>query len=155
MVKRKKSGRSQRTKPSTNRRGALEVVEKRLVARAFNDLIASSKVVGVDGRTEKRRARLLRDLAGDGVKALKPIHVLGLVRELMELGETLGAIRKVRSVPRPRPSSPELVALVARLHVAYAFPGVVYRFVGVGDDVLARAGVVGLAKKRGRPKRSP
>lgn len=155
MVIRKKSARSPRTKSAANRRGAPEVVEKRLVARAFNDLIAGGKAVGTDGRTEKRRARLFRDLAGEGIKALKPIDVLGRVCELMELGETLGAIRKVRSVPRPRPSSPDLVALVARLHLAYAFPVVAYRFVGVGDDVLAKAGVAGRAKRVGRPKRSP
>ncbi len=126
------------------------MVEKRIVARAFNEMLSPTKAkvkATHDGRTERRRARLLRDLTGEGKKALKPLKILGMVADLIELGETLGTIRKARAVPRPRPESPEMVALVERLHAAYAFPSVAYRFVGVGDGVLAKAGIKPRARK--------
>lgn len=125
-----------------------------MVARAFNDLITGGVGIGSqDGRTKKRRARLFKELSGKG-KPLKPVDVLGRVAELLDLGETLGSIRKARSAPRALPSSPELIELVQRLHAAYAFPVVSYRFVGVGDEVLAKAGIEGAAKRRaGRPRK--
>lgn len=74
---------------------------------------------------------------------------------MLSLGETLGSIRKVRLVPRAVPSSPELIELVQRLHTTYGFPVVTYRFVGIGEEVLSKAGVgAGPTKKRaGRPKK--
>ncbi len=157
-ITRKKSARKPRAaKKAENRRGSPEAIEKRRVARAFNDLLgAGAAAAKVDGRTEKRRARLLQDLSSESKKELKPIDVLNHVKELIALGETLGSIRKVRSVPRPRPVSDESVELVKRLHVAYEFPLVAYRFVGIGDDALKAAGVIEGAKKaaRGRKRKA-
>ncbi|MBK7401998.1 MAG: hypothetical protein IPJ34_38565 [Myxococcales bacterium] len=159
---RKKTTRKPRAKKAAaeNRRGSPEAIEKRRVARAFNDLLGGNvSAKKIDGRTEKRRARLLKDLSSESKKELKPIDVLSHVKELLELGETLSSIRKVRTVPRPRPADDDAVALVKRLHAAYAFPLVAYRFVGIGEDSLTKAGVkeggaAPPAKRRGRKKKA-
>lgn len=149
------SGRSR----APNRRGSPEAIEKRRVARVFNDILggrgaASSKL---DGRTEKRRQRLLKELeAGKtrGSRELKPLDILQHVQELMDLGEPLSSIRKVTKVKKNAVASDSIVGVVERLHRAYAFRPEVYRFVGIGEDVLREAGVLGEPGKRGRSRRA-
>ena len=140
--------------PAPNRRGSPEAIAKRRAARAFNDLIDPSGGQGLDGRTEKRRQRLLAELEsgkarGSG-KALKPIDVLSHVAELMGLGESVTSLRKVC---RPRPlnvSDARLLEVLSRLHRAYGFPKAAYAFVGIGDDTLRKAGILGgRANRRG------
>lgn len=105
----------------------------------------------LDGRTEKRRQRLLKELEqgktrGSG-RELKPLDVLTHVSELLELGVPLATIRKAcRTQPVPRSEAP-LVEVVARLHQAYAFRPEAYRFVGLDDGVLRAAGVLGDARR--------
>ncbi len=143
-----------------NRRGSPEAIEKRRVARVFNDILgghgaASSKL---DGRTEKRRQRLLKELeAGKarGARELKPLDVLQRVQELMDLGEPLSSIRKVAKVKKSTVSADAIVGVVERLHRAYSFRPEVYRFVGIGEDVLKEAGVLPDAGKRARPRARP
>src|SRR4029079_1346699 len=82
-----------------NRRGSPEAIEKRRVARVFNDILGGRGAAAhkLDGRTEKRRQRLLKELeAGKarGSRELKPLDVLQRVQELMDLGETVSSIRK-------------------------------------------------------------
>jgi len=123
-------------------RGSPEAIEKRKVARMFNDVIGDAGVSRLDGRTEKRRQRLLRELAGgEGVKVLKPLDVLNHVTELLAIGESLGSLTKARRPPKPMPVGDETVALVRRLHKSYGFPRAAYRFVGVGEEVLKKAGI--------------
>src|SRR5580704_16070805 len=86
-----------------NRRGSPEAVEKRRVARLFNDVLGGrgSGARKHDGRTEKRRQRLLRELESGklrGAHELKPLDVLVRVNELLDLGEPLRSIRKVAKV---------------------------------------------------------
>jgi len=140
-------------KAAPNKRGSPEAVAKRRAARAFNDLLDPSGRTGLDGRTERRRQRLLSELGsgkarGSG-KALKPIDILSHVAELLDLGESLASIRKACR-PRP-PVTPDarLLEALARLHRAYGFPAEAYSFLGIGDEALRRAGVVG-----GRGRRS-
>ena len=130
-----------------NRRGSPEAIEKRKVARMFNDLLGGrgASAAKHDGRTEKRRQRLLRELeAGQshGERELKPLDVLQRVQELLELGEPLASIKKVRKVPKPVTGGDATVELVLRLHKAYAFRKEAYRFVGIADEVLSEAGVI-------------
>ncbi|MDB4943033.1 MAG: hypothetical protein JWP97_2567 [Labilithrix sp.] len=130
-----------------NRRGSPEAIEKRRVARVFNDILggrgaAASKL---DGRTEKRRQRLLTELeAGKarGSRELKPLDVLQRVQELMDLGEPLASIRKVAKVRKNALPAEAIVDVIERLHRAYDFRPEVYRFVGIGEDVLRDAGVL-------------
>jgi len=138
-----------------NRRGSPEAIEKRRVARLFNDILGGRGAGSGrrDGRTEKRRQRLLRELeAGKvrGAREMKPLDVLTRVHELLELGEPLSAIRKVTRVRKNSVPPESIVEVVGRLHKAYGFRPECYRFVGVGEDVLRTAGVVG----DGAPRRS-
>ena len=144
-----------------NRRGSPEAIEKRRVARVFNDILgghgsASNKL---DGRTEKRRQRLLKELEvgkARGSRELKPLDILQRVQELMDLGEPLSSIRKVTKVKKNTVSADSIVSVVERLHRAYSFRPEVYRFVGIGDEVLREAGVLTESTtKRGRPRPRP
>jgi hypothetical protein len=149
-----------RTTPKPpNRRGSPEAIEKRRVARLFNDILGG-RGKGAhkhDGRTEKRRQRLMRELeAGKvrGSREMKPLDVLVRVHELMELDEPLSSIRKVTKVRRTTVPAESMVEVVGRLHKAYGFRPECYRFVGVGDEVLRSAGVVGAdVPRRPRPRK--
>lgn len=142
-----------------NRRGSPEAIEKRKVARMFNDLLGGrgASAHKLDGRTEKRRQRLLKELEAGrahGERELKPLDVLTRVQELLELGEPLASIRKVRKVPKSISGGDAAVELVQRLHKAYGFRRETYRFVGISDDVLGEAGVIpGESPRKGRRRR--
>jgi len=141
-----------------NRRGSPEAIEKRRVARVFNDILGGRGAAAhkLDGRTEKRRQRLLKELeAGKarGARELKPLDILQRVQELMDLGEPLSSIRKVTKVRKSAVPPEAIVDVVERLHRAYSFRPEVYRFVGIGEEVLREAGVLAEAPKRGRAPR--
>ena len=143
-----------------NRRGSPEANEKRRVARVFNDILAGRGAAAhkLDGRTEKRRQRLLKELeAGKarGSRELKPLDVLQRVQELMDLGEPLSSIRKVTKVRKNTVPPEAIVGVVERLHRAYSFRPEVYRFVGIGEEVLREAGVLDASGRRGRVKPKP
>jgi hypothetical protein len=141
-----------------NRRGSPEAIEKRRAARMFNDVLGGRGLGAqkLDGRTEKRRQRLLRELEAGTARSkdLKPLDVLQHVQELIELGESLSSIRKVAKVRKSTVPPDSIVDVVQRLHKAYNFRPEAYRFVGVGDDVLRSAGVITQeAGRRGRAKK--
>ena len=142
-----------------NRRGSPEAIEKRRVARLFNDILGGrgGGAAKRDGRTEKRRQRLMRELESGkvrGSREMKPLDVLQRVHELMELGEPLSSIRKVTKVRKHTVPPESIVEVVSRLHKAYGFRPECYRFVGVDDDVLRSAGVLGAeSPKRSRGRR--
>ena len=139
-----------------NRRGSPEAIEKRKAARIFNDVLGGRASANkLDGRTEKRRQRLLRELeqgTARGAKELKPLDVLQHVQELMDLGEPLSSIRKVAKVRKNAVPPESMVEVVERLHKAYNFRPEAYRFVGIGEDVLKDAGVLADGR-RGAKKR--
>ncbi|HTJ84390.1 MAG TPA: hypothetical protein VL400_21880 [Polyangiaceae bacterium] len=137
----KKTARRDRT-----RRGSPEAIEKRRAARRFNDLLAGeARAAKLDGRTEKKRQRLLKELREGQLRAsgkgLKPIDVLLRVDELLALGEPVASLKKALKPPRPVPSSDEVVDGVRQLHVAYGFRAEAYAFVGIDEATLKRAGV--------------
>jgi hypothetical protein len=148
------------TKPP-NRRASPEAIEKRRAGRFFNDVLGGRRTGDGrrDGRTEKRRQRLLRELekgVARGTRELKPLDVLQRVQELMDLGEPIASIRKVAKVRKAAAAPAEsVIEVVGRLHEAYHFRPETYRFVGIAEDVLRSAGVVGEgANKRARSKKS-
>ena len=145
-----------RVRPA-NRRGSPEAIEKRRVARVFNDILGGrgASAQKLDGRTEKRRQRLLKELEvgkARGSRELKPLDVLQRVQELMDLGEPLSSIRKVAKVRKSAVAPEAIVGVVERLHRAYSFRPEVYRFVGIGEEVLREAGVLADASKRARAR---
>jgi hypothetical protein len=142
-----------------NRRGSPEAIAKRRAARLFNDVLGGrgTSAAKLDGRTEKRRQRLLKELEDGkarGQRDLKPLDILQRVQELMDLGEPLRAIRKVAKVRKTTLPPETLLRVVQRLHEAYNFRPEAYRFVGIGDEVLRGAGVVGEVKRRAAGKAS-
>jgi hypothetical protein len=147
-------------KKAQNRRGSPEAIAKRRAARMFNDVLGGGGASAhkLDGRTEKRRQRLLKELEDGkarGARELKPLDVLQRVQELMDLGEPLATIRKVAKVRKSALPDDSIVHVVQRLHEAYGFRPETYRFVGIGDDVLRGAGVLtkgeeGAARKTSR-----
>ncbi|WP_394833524.1 hypothetical protein LVJ94_44155 [Pendulispora rubella] len=156
-----KPGRGRASAPprAPNRRGSPEAIEKRRAARMFNDVLGGRGLSAqkLDGRTEKRRQRLLRELENGtarGARELKPLDVLQRVEELLELGEPLASIRKVSKMRKP-PAFPEgVVDVVERLHKAYGFRPETYRFVGIGEDVLREAGVLSDEAPRRRTRKA-
>jgi hypothetical protein len=130
-----------------NRRGSPEAVEKRRAARLFNKALLGDPAPGTpDGRTERRRKRLLEELANGAARGskrgLKPVDVLARVQELLALGEPLASIRRACPAPRAIETTPEVVEGIRRLHEAYAFPAEAYAFVGLDGAALRSAGVV-------------
>lgn len=117
-------------------RGSPEAVEKRRSARALNTLFAQRQGAGgLDGRTEKRRRRLIQELKeGRRGKPLKPIDVLTHAAELFELGETLASLKKhgVRSLSAP--DTPELREAAQRVRAAYGIPGDAFKLIGLDID---------------------
>lgn len=148
-----------------NRRGSPEAVQKRRLARKLNSLLTESATAAgarSDGRTERRRKRLLKELEeGTRVPAegLKPIEVLQHVHELLELGESPAALRKVAKVhPRGDIDVDEATELLRELHASYGFHPEAYPFLGLPAEALAAAGIGGegaappsAAPRRGRP----
>lgn len=143
---------------TSNRRGSPEAVEKRRVARLFNDVLRgrASSARPLDGRTEKRRQRLLREVAEGQTasgRALKPIEVLQHVQELFDLGETVASLKKSVKIRTVTVAATGIEEVVRRLHRAYAFAPEAYRFVGVSDDVLRASGILGETGRRPRAKK--
>src|SRR5262245_37045434 len=84
-------------KGSGGGRGSIEAIEKRRAARQLNSVFTGGAKQGgvLDGRTEKRRRRLIKELKeGKNGKILKPIEIVSHTHELLELGETLSSLRK-------------------------------------------------------------
>lgn len=126
---------------------------KRRAARAFNEVLAGGSPRPGDGRTERRRRRLLQELT-EGVtrsgQDLKPIDVLLRAQALLDLGETAESLVAARPPPPAVPATEALIEGVRRLHAAYGFAPEVYRLVGIDDAALRLAGVLG--GKRGPVK---
>lgn len=114
-------------------RGSPEAVEKRRAARALN--AAFDKAAGgalADGRAERRRRRLIRELKdGRRGKPLPPIDVLTHAAELLALGETLVSLERAGVKARKTPATPELVAAARRVQVAYDMPAEVFGLLGL------------------------
>lgn len=144
--------------PKENRRGSPEAVEKRRAARKLNRLLTEGSAGGAsgDGRTERRRARLLRELE-EGTrserKGLKPIEILQRAHDLLLLGETLTSLRRViRVQPRPPIDPAEARALLVEIDAAYGFRAEVYEFLGLPPEALDA--VQGAPRRRGRPPKA-
>lgn len=141
---------------SAGGRGSAEAIEKRRVARQLNSLFGTGTGTPgkLDGRTEKRRLRLLKELKeGKSGQALKPIEIVTHANELLEMGETLAAIRK-NGVKTPKfelDGSPEKVETVLRAQEAYGFRPEVWKLLGVDiAELSAGAGTKGGARRRRR-----
>ncbi|MCA9643075.1 MAG: hypothetical protein H6718_08780 [Polyangiaceae bacterium] len=130
---------------ASNKRASREAIQKRRAGRALNDLFAGRGNGPLDGRTEKRRQRLLEELRenkrrGSG-EELKPLEVLSHANELLDMGETVVSLRKLCAQRKPPGDRDQLVYVVRQVHEAYGFRSEVWGLVGVADEVLREAGV--------------
>ncbi len=129
----------------SNRRGSPEAIAKRRAGRAFNDLLGDGRSRR-DGRSEKRRQRLLQEIESGitrGGRALKPLELVSHASELIELGEDPKTLRKLAKKTRiPEPDA-DLLAALAELQKAYAFPVDAYVVVGIEPELLAAAMALG------------
>jgi hypothetical protein len=127
-------GRARARKTAGKGRGSPEATEKRRVARALNAIVARSGggPIGLDGRTEKRRQRLVRELTeGRRGAPISPIDVLTHVGELLALGETIDTLEKQGVEPRRTAMSPELQEVCERVREAYDLPEEAFHFLGL------------------------
>jgi hypothetical protein len=137
-------------------RGSAEAIEKRRVARQLNTLFGGggSGSGKLDGRTEKRRQRLLKELKeGKGGKELKPIEIITHANELLQMGETLSSIRKngVRASKVELEGSAERADTVMRAQEAYGFRPEVWKLLGIDlDEITAESAPATLARGSAR-----
>ncbi len=140
---------------SSGGRASAEAIEKRRVARQLNTLFGGghNQPGKLDGRTEKRRQRLLKELKeGRSGQPLKPIEIIAHAHELLEMGETLTAIRKngVKTPKLELDGSAEKVATVLRAQEAYGFRPEVWKLLGIELAELAPDGHGGKNSSRRR-----
>ncbi|MGF1465907.1 MAG: hypothetical protein ACFCGT_07215 [Sandaracinaceae bacterium] len=141
-TKKKRARRSKKVSSNgparASRRGSPEAIEKRRAARALNAIFAGRQEgpQGLDGRTEKRRQRLVAELKeGKSAKGepLQPVEQLQHVDDLMEIGETVASLRK-QGVKFPRTRVAELRGaddLIEQVQEAYDFRAEAWRILGV------------------------
>jgi hypothetical protein len=144
----------------TTRRGSPEAIAKRRAARALNTLFAKGPVdAGLDGRSIRRKQRLTKELAeGRNGQTLKAHEVLSHVTELLQMGETMASIRKLKPrVPPTPPLTEETAGAIRETQESYQFDPRAWKVLGVDiDAVLSGAPVTGEggARKRGRPRKA-
>ena len=128
-------------------RGSAEAIEKRRAARQLNALLTGgSSENKLDGRTEKRRKRLIKELKdGRRGKPLSPIDYVSHVDELIDLGESPASLRKQGVKPRKVEQTPEVTEVVLRAQGAYSFKAQAWKMLGIK--------LPGADKRKGRPRK--
>lgn len=132
-------------------RGSAEAIEKRRVARQLNTLFSGggAKNGKLDGRTEKRRKRLLKEIKeGKSGEPLKAIDLISHANELLDIGETISSIKK-NGVKTPKgvgEAGEAEMDLVRRAQAAYNFRPEVWKLLGV--DLEAKAAKPAKAAKK-------
>ena len=126
--------RTKTTKKPAGGRGSAEAVAKRRAARQLNTLLSGGKQPGdkLDGRTEKRRLRLVKELKdGRRGRPLKAIDFVTHVNELLEIGETLASLRKQGVKARKPEQTPELLDVARAAQKAYGFRADAWKMMGL------------------------
>jgi len=134
--------RAKKTTSKKTNRGSPEAIAKRRAARKLNDLFASSGATGsMDGRTLKRKQRLMDELAkGKSGKPLKALDVLNHAHELLSLGETLTSLRKLKpTVPAAPDRTEEAESLFLEAQKLYGFDPKAWKLLGVDIEKLTSA----------------
>ena len=144
-----KSSTKKTTKKAATGRGSKEAIEKRRVARRLNTLLAANTSrPKLDGRTEKRRQRLLKELKdGKRGKPIKPIEVVQHVDELLKMGESMASLRRAGVKPRRTSLNDEVAETVAVAQKSYQFEREAWRMLGLDVD---ESGKVSEKKRPGR-----
>jgi hypothetical protein len=134
--------RTRKPTKSSGGRGSKEAIEKRRAARQLNALLTGGARSGdkMDGRTEKRRLRLIQELKdGRRGQPLKPIDFVSHVNELLDLGETVASLKKHGVKPRRTEQTPDIMEVVRHTQEAYDFRPEAWRMLGIRVDTSAKA----------------
>ncbi len=133
------------------RRGSPEAVEKRRVARQLNALLSGESTgKKLDGRTEKKRQRMIATLKGEKGPKLKPMERVQMASELMGMGETMASLKKHGVKTDKVAQSDETLELVERTQSIYGFEPSAWRILGIRLD---DEGKLPTKKKRTTKKR--
>lgn len=121
------------TKKSSGGRGSAEAIEKRRVARQLNALLAGgAKDNQLDGRTELRRKRLIKELVeGRKGQPLKAIDFLLAVNDLLDIGESVASLKKQGVKARKIDVSEEVLQTIQRTQSAYGFRPETWKLLGL------------------------
>ncbi|MEM9072329.1 MAG: hypothetical protein AAGE52_27730 [Myxococcota bacterium] len=112
-----------------------------------------SKKEKLDGRTEKRRQRLIKELKGGrGGRPLKPHDALSHTNELLEIGETFASLKKQGVKARKVDLSDDVLEIIKRHAKAFNFHPDAWRILSLrvdakGDIVPRRRGPAKKARK--------
>lgn len=146
-----------RAKKAKTNRGSPEAIAKRRVARALNRLFEEGGTgAALDGRTLKRKKRLMRELKeGRDKNPLKALEVLGHATELLTLGETLTSLRRLK----PKiPNTPQLNDGSAEIYTEtqkrYGFDPRAWKLLGVDIEKATGGTPEKAPAKKPRKKRA-
>ncbi len=146
-------------KAKSGGRGSAEAIAKRRAARQLNAILTGAgSQPKLDGRTEKRRQRLIKELKdGKGGSPLKPIDMVTHMNELLALGETVASVKKQGVKPVSTPLSSEVEEVVESTQQAYEFNTEAWRILGLRvseDGKIVHRKPRGPNKKRATKKRA-
>lgn len=139
------------------RRGSPEAIAKRRAARSLNRIFdQGATATAMDGRTLKRKKRLLKELQeGKRGETLKAHEVLGHVTELLTLGENLTSIRKLKPrLPPTPPLTDDFLGVVRETQRSYTYDPRAWKILGIDIDnvMTGGSGADEGGAKRGRKK---
>ena len=152
--------RTRKIADTSSRRGHPEAIAKRRAARALNRLFseASRGDEKIDGRTLKRKRRLIKELAEGGKdgQPLKALEVLTRANELLSLGETLVSLRRLKPKLPPAPSLDDAsaVAVILDAQASYDFDARAWKLVGVNVERLSAPAATKAETGAGGPRRA-
>ena len=139
------------SRKETTGRGSPEAIEKRKVARQLNTLFSDkAKQPGkLDGRTAKRRLRLLKELKeGRKGEPLKAIDFLSHAHELVGMGESYQTLKK-NGAKLPKggfDGTEESRELIKRAQAAYGFEADAWKLLGVDLNAVLKGSVKSATK---------
>lgn len=131
------AARKRATTKKASGRGSPEAIAKRRTARQLNALLEGGTKEGpkLDGRTEKRRRRLIQELKeGKRGEALKPVEAVSHANELIGLGESLASLKRQGVKPRKFDTSPEIMEVVHATQAAYGYAEDAWKIIGITFD---------------------
>ncbi len=131
-----RASKKKRARKKATKRGSPEAIAKRKAARKLNDLFSRGGAdAALDGRTLKRKQRLLDELAkGKSGRPLTALEVLSHADQLLSLDESLTSLRKlVKALPAPARTE-ENKSLLAEAQQLYDFDPKAWKLLGVDID---------------------
>jgi len=140
------------------KKGKSAAAKKRSIARRFNDSLThrTPRVAGekaLDKRTAKRLERYRKELK-DGKKGDKDLTALDIasrINDLLAYGDRMTDLKKLLKPRQVEYNEDVLVGVLKEMHPVYGFRAEAYRFAGVKDQAMVKAGVLAKMPARRGP----